>query len=249
MALLNTTGYISVDSNDRIAKNLFPNFNANTRNINKWGVAKSQLCYKDETIPLGNNIIRFATNIQSYETFVISDYYTITELAAAVEQQMNNELAGFTITIDEDKRTINIQNATPFQLLPNDNYKSIFEMWGLIGRGTLLDPDGTYNSIFGKYTLNFTNYIDFVSYQINQNNKSDDYATNQKVNNLIERLYLSDDPNQVIHKNENHHIKWMDVDSEIGLNNLEIKLLDDRGNDIGEILGSSEYNLLLLTKE
>jgi len=255
LRLPNSHGIISINSNDQIPnsnrtfQDLYGNFNCNTRNIKKWGVYKSQFINKSPTIGINNNIIRWSEGGMSYEVIIVEGFYNPTELGAQIETQMNviSPSGTFIVSVDETKRTATISNVTQFTLLPVENHKSPATMMGWLDVQHT-DTTELINGAEGRYNLNYTDYVDIVSYQLNQENRSDDYSTNKRVTNILDRIYLSDDPQQVVHNNENSFIKWIDVNSEFNLNNLEIQLKDDRGNDYYIDNYGTSYSILILTQ-
>ena len=242
---MNSNGYISFNSNFKDVDNTYTNFNMNTRNIKNWGVKSSHFFNRTPNITPFNNKLAVTNGTFSYAVTLPVGHYNVNDFATLLEAQLIVDSFPGWIVTDELNGSLTVQNATPFNFVEiNEVNKDLATMAGWPLKN-INDPLVT--TLNGFPNLIYSSFVDFVSGDLNQTNKSDDYSSNDRTRNIIERIFISDGKIATYNINQNETIKYMGVNGELFVSNIKIDLKDEFGNDYFDPEKLNEYSLLLLT--
>ena len=242
---MNSNGYISFNSRFKDDDNTYSNFNMNTRNIKNWGVKSSHFLNRTPNITPFNNKLAVINAAFSYDVTLPVGHYNLNDFATLLEAQLIvDSFPGWTVTV-ELNGSLTVENATPFNFVEiNEVSKDLATMAGWPLK-TINDP--LVISLNGFPSLIYSSYVDIVSGDLNQTNKSDDYSSNDRTRNIIERIFISDGEIATYNVNQNETIKFMDVNGELFVSNIRIDLKDEYGNNYYDPDNLNQYSLLLLT--
>lgn len=242
---MNSNGYISFNSISKDDDNTYSNFNMNTRNIKNWGVKSSHFLNRTPNITPFNNKLALTDGTNSYDVTLPIGFYNVSDFASILQTQLiTDSFPGWLIT-EEINGSLTVENTTPFNFVEiNEVSKNLATMAGWPIK-TINDPLVT--TLNGFPSLIYSSYVDFVSGDLNQTNNSDDYSSNNRTRNIIERVFIRDGKVSTYNINQNETIKYMGVNGELFVSNIRIDLKDEFGNNYYDPNNLNEYSLLLLT--
>ena len=242
---MTSNGYISFNSKDSF-NGQYQNFNLNTRNISAWGVEKSQFINRTPNITPYNNKLAVTNGSQSFPVIIPIGQYDLETFAQELEIELNlQSFSGFTISVNPDGSIV-VLNATPFNFVEiNEVSKDLATMAGWPLKSV---NDPLISELLGYPDLIYSSYVDITSSDLNQTNKSDDYASNNTTRNIIDRIHLTEYTVPSITINQNNNVKMMTVNGELFVGNLNIQIKDEFGNNYYNPDNLTHYNVLLITK-
>jgi hypothetical protein len=217
----------------------------NTRNIKNWGVKSSHFLNRTPNVTPFNNKLALTDGTFSYVVTLPVGFYNVSDFASILEAQLiTDTFAGWIVTV-ELNGSLTVESVIPFNFVEiNEVSKDLATMAGWALK-TINDP--LVISLNGFPSLIYSSYVDFVSGDLNQTNKSDDYSSNDRTRNIIERVFIRDGEVSSYNINQNETIKYMDVNGELFVSNIRIDLKDEFGNNYYDPDNLNQYSLLLLT--
>ena len=216
--------------------------------INSIALSSYEITYNVKNINSVNaSSVFFETSSQSFPVDVVEGWYSFVDLATALQTALNvAAVVGtpFTVTYNAVTHKYTITNATfDFSLKNLNPGRTWLQMIDI-------EPDLPLSgSVTGgdNLNLNFTNKIYIVSDRLHQHKQVGDVSSESRINNILGVVYVTQNQPQQLDKADVnapksifpkiiseriHNLKRIPQDRNRSIGDVDIKLLDDRGDII-----------------
>ena len=225
-----TKGVIYLNSNDNSSNSLQSAIYNKIRYIGakKVGCASYKFISKIQNINDYNHTGVIDTGSQSYDVTIPNGQYNETQLALAVQTELNTlGLGVFSVVYDVATGKFNIVApiAVFFEKNPITGYRDFFDMMGL--QKDTVAPSINTSSVF-LVNLVYTDCVYIVSNELNKSRDKREFNSNYATDHIV-CIYL-DSSGSVSSRIEN--IKYIDIAPLGALDIIDIQVLDEEGRPL-----------------